>query len=358
MEKAIAGRQGSSGSAKGPLISICMPTYKRTDFLKQALESALGQTYPNIEVFVSDDTPGDEVRSIVERYTSPKLRYQKNIPALGFVPKLNSFLAEAKGEWVVILCDDDVLSPEFVECIVSNAERYPQASMHRARNALIDVNGKQVRLDAPSPVVSSSSRFLLDLYRPQAETFWVNLTGYAFRPQQLAALGGFTELYAARHADRLAWAALATVGPVICEERPLCKIRLHGSSVSSSIESGHADAVQATETAKSMVLGILSQVETNAISDVERKEVAAAREMLDRYTTEHISRALRHALVAELAKEDSSEERLRQIWLRWRELKLPLSPVTRVILVASILPRAIRRPVVAAMITYKRAYLH
>lgn len=341
-----------------PLVSICLPTYKRTAFLRGALESALGQTYPNIEVFVSDDTPGEEIRSIVEGFISPRLRYQKNDPALGFVPKLNNFLTEAKGDWLVILCDDDLFAPEFIEHMVANARQYPQASLLRSRNDRIDVQGRQIRLDPVSPEISSPTRFILDLFRPQSESFWVNLTGYMFRPQQLRELGGFTDLYAARHADRLAWAALATLGPVICDQRPLCKIRLHGSSVSSALESGYSEAINATQTAKGKFIAMLDQLEAQPLDDEQRREIASTREMLAPYVNEHITRALRHSLVAELKKPDSSEDRLHQLRSQWYALDLPVNRLTRLIFLVSTLPRWMRQPVVTAMLSYKQAYMH
>lgn len=341
-----------------PLVSICLPTYKRTTFIREALDSAVQQTYPHVEIFVNDDTPGDEIRTIVEAYASPKIRYQQNVPALGFVPKLNNFLSQAKGDWMVILCDDDVLAPPFVERMVDNARRYPEASLLRSRNNRVDLHGQQIQLDPESPELSSPSRFILDLFRPQSQTFWVNLTGFMFRPQQLKELGGFTDLYAARHADRLAWAQLATLGPVICDEQSLCNIRLHGTSVSSALESGYSDAINATRIAEKKIVGILDALEKTALDDEQKSEIARTRQLLAPYINEHIARALRHSLVAELKKPDSSEDQLRHLRAQWNKLGLPVSRLTRLIFLVSTLPRWMRQPIAALMLNYKQAYMH
>jgi hypothetical protein len=348
----------SHGTERMPLVSICLPTYKRTSFIRHALESALRQTYPNVEIFVNDDTPGDDIRSIVEEYASPKLRYQQNVPALGFVPKLNNFLSQAKGDWMVILCDDDVFEPQFVERLIENARRYPQASLLRSRNNRIDLHGQQIQLDPESPEVSSSTRFILDLFRPQSETFWVNLTGFMFRPEQLKALGGFTDLYAARHADRLAWVQLATLGPVICDKQALCNIRLHGTSVSSALESGYNDAINATHIAQSKIIGILDELAEKPLDDEQRREIARTRQLLAPYINEHIARTLRHSLVAELKKPDGSEDQLRHLRAQWNKLGVPVSRLTRLIFLVSTLPRWMRQPIVNAMLNYKQAYMH
>ena len=341
-----------------PLVSICLPTYKRTTFIREALESALQQTYPNIEIFVNDDTPGDDIRAIVEGYASPRIRYQQNVPALGFVPKLNNFLSEARGEWMVILCDDDIFAPQFIERMVDNARHYPDASLLRSRNNRVDLHGQQIQLDPPSPEVSSPTRFILDLFRPQSETFWVNLTGFMFRPEQLKALGGFTDLYAARHADRLAWTQLATLGPVICDQQSLCKIRLHGTSVSSALESGYSDAINATHIAERKIIGTLDELEARALTDEQRSEIARTRQLLGPYINEHIARTLRHSLVAELKKPDGSEDQLRHLRAQWNKLGVPVTRLTRLIFLVSTLPRWMRQPIVNAMLSYKQAYMH
>jgi hypothetical protein len=357
---AAAGSSESSlnGADAGPLVSICMPTFNRTTFLRQALESALSQTYANIEIIISDDTQGEQIRSIVEGYGSPKVRYKQNIPALGFVPKLNDFLDEARGEWMVILCDDDAFEPQFVERMVENARHYPQASLLRSRNSRIDLHGRPIQLDPVSPVVSTPIRFIRDLLRPQSETFWVNLSGFMFRPQQLKALGGFADLYAARHTDRLAYAQLATFGDVICDERSLCKIRLHGTSVSSALEGGYAEAINATRTAEKGFNAVLDDLSQSSLDEAESHELAEARQLLGSYINLHVARTLRHTLMTELRKHDGSRDQLRHLRSQWGKFGLPITRLARLIFLVSILPSWVRPYIAKAMLSYKKTYLH
>ena len=346
------------GANNLPLVSVCMPTYKRTKFLREALESVLAQTYPNLEIFVNDDSSNDDIGAIVRSYCAPNLRYRRNTPALGFVPKLNDFLDEARGEWMVILCDDDVLEPDFVARLVGNSRRHPDAHLFRSRNIWIDVNGKLLQVDPVSPHASTPGRFLHDLYLPQSETFRVNLSGFMFRPEDLKALGGFTGLYAARHLDRMAWSELATLGPVICDEKALCKIRLHGSSVSSILEDHHEDAIEATRIAGARIAGILDRAETKAGSDQEREEIARARMLLIDYTHDHMARALRQALITEVMRPESRGADLDKLRGQWAKNGLPVSRLTRIVLAASRLPTFLRKPVMAVMLRARSAQLH
>lgn len=100
------------------LVSIIIPTYHRPDFLKRAVESSLSQTYENIEIIVVSD---NELNSKAERDTVAVMQffkskvnvvYLKSIGNRGGCVARNRGLAEAKGEYINFLDDDDVLLPE------------------------------------------------------------------------------------------------------------------------------------------------------------------------------------------------------------------------------------------------------
>lgn len=103
-----------------PLVSIVIPAYNPR-FFDQALLSALVQTYEHIEIIVCDDSPGDEIRHIVESFAEPAhpVRYLKNPQRLGLQGNLLRCVEEAQGEFIKILCDDDRL---FAPCIAQQAQ--------------------------------------------------------------------------------------------------------------------------------------------------------------------------------------------------------------------------------------------
>jgi glycosyltransferase involved in cell wall biosynthesis len=93
------------------LVSIMIPTYNRAHFLPEAIESALAQDYPNLEVIVSDNASTDGTRGCVERYLSdPRLRYVRNETNLGSSANYERLLYKhAAGAYGKYLADDDVL---------------------------------------------------------------------------------------------------------------------------------------------------------------------------------------------------------------------------------------------------------
>lgn len=91
-----------------PLVSICIPTYKQTFFLKKCLDSVFIQTYTNYEVIVTDDTPDDTLKEFLkENYSDKKISYFKNERSLGSPANWNYAVSKAKGEYIKILHHDD-----------------------------------------------------------------------------------------------------------------------------------------------------------------------------------------------------------------------------------------------------------
>jgi glycosyltransferase involved in cell wall biosynthesis len=96
-----------------PLVSIIIPNYNYGDFITAAIESALGQSYPNVEVIVVDDGSTDNSRSVIELF-SGRMRpfFQEN---RGPSAARNTGIWAAGGEWLLFLDSDDVLFPRAVE---------------------------------------------------------------------------------------------------------------------------------------------------------------------------------------------------------------------------------------------------
>lgn len=92
-------------------ISILIPAYRRTNYLGRLLDSLEMQTFRDFEVIVTDDTPGEEVRSFLStRSQTFPLHYIKNEQAKGTPLNWTAGLPYAKGEWIKIIHDDDWLS--------------------------------------------------------------------------------------------------------------------------------------------------------------------------------------------------------------------------------------------------------
>lgn len=98
-----------------PLVSIVIPVYNGSNYMKEAIDSALNQTYENIEIVVVNDGSRDEGKSdAIARGYGDKIRYFPKENG-GSSSALNKGIAEMKGEWFSWLSHDDLYYPEKVQ---------------------------------------------------------------------------------------------------------------------------------------------------------------------------------------------------------------------------------------------------
>lgn len=103
-----------------PLISIGIPTYNRADsYLRDALESALAQSYENIEIIVSDNCSTDNTESLVKEYKDKRIQYYKHSKNIGLKNNFNFCVEKAGGQYFLLLCDDDLIDNDFIEVCVN-----------------------------------------------------------------------------------------------------------------------------------------------------------------------------------------------------------------------------------------------
>jgi glycosyltransferase involved in cell wall biosynthesis len=107
-------------------LSICIPAYKRTDYLKRLLDSIHIQVFRNFEVIVTDDSPDDEVKKLCEQYGELfTIHYHRNSKPLGTPENWNEAIRKANGKWIKLMHDDDWFTDEnslhsFAEAIPAN----------------------------------------------------------------------------------------------------------------------------------------------------------------------------------------------------------------------------------------------
>ncbi|MGA4473046.1 glycosyltransferase [Ectopseudomonas chengduensis] len=126
------------------LVSIVIPAYKATYF-EAALSSALLQNYDEIEIVIGDDCPDDCIAGVVEKLAAKSrwpIRYLRNQLGLGEIGNVTRCVAEARGEYIKFLYDDDVIVPDCVRLLVDTLENTPGVSLVSSRRRLIGEDGE------------------------------------------------------------------------------------------------------------------------------------------------------------------------------------------------------------------------
>lgn len=111
-----------------PLVSICVPTYNQTDYLRMTLDSVFNQEGVNFEVIVSDDSATEDVFHLIQTYkqNGHAINYYRNNPSLGSPENWNFAIQQAKGEYIKILHHDDrFTSTKSLRCFVDLFEENP-----------------------------------------------------------------------------------------------------------------------------------------------------------------------------------------------------------------------------------------
>jgi glycosyltransferase involved in cell wall biosynthesis len=125
----------------GPLVSVVITTYRRPRYLEEALLSAVRQTHEELEVIVSDDGDGGEVRRVLEGIDDARVRYRRNAERLGVAGNTLAASLEARGEYIAYLNDDDSWEPGFLATLVPRLEADRDLSVAFGDHSIMTADG-------------------------------------------------------------------------------------------------------------------------------------------------------------------------------------------------------------------------
>ena len=133
-----------------PLVSVIIPNYNHAPYLKERIDSVLSQTYKEFEVLILDDCSSDESKEIIESY-----RNNKHISNIVFNEKntgntfiqWNKGISLAKGKYIWIAESDDVAKPTFLERLVDELEKHPEAAFAFSHSHMIDQDSNVMKHD-------------------------------------------------------------------------------------------------------------------------------------------------------------------------------------------------------------------
>ena len=208
-------------------VSVVMPVYNGMPFLLAAVESILAQTYRDFEFLIVDDGSTDSSRAYLAGLADPRVRVILHGTNLGPVAARNRGVAEARGEWVAMMDQDDLAFPTRLEKQLAAARANRRVVVWGAFAYHVDVKGRVIGFSETGPTTEEqfhrqrAAGLIPQVLHPTAllrRAVVLRVGGYDARFDTCEEL----ELF-----DRM-----AEQGPVLALATPLLGYRIHGRSLS------------------------------------------------------------------------------------------------------------------------------
>lgn len=207
-------------------VGILIPTYNRLAFLRQSLESALAQDYPNLEIIVIDNGSTDGTPDYMRQCADPRVRYvvnEENLRLVGSINKgINLFSSHVS--WCTILPDDDLLDANFVVAMVAARRELSADAVVYGRRLIVGLAGNVIREASPAPRAESSFEYLLNRSRQRRETY---LTGVFFSRKAFGEIGGYPRFTTGMATDDAFIFALAMLDRLYYTHKATISLRVH-----------------------------------------------------------------------------------------------------------------------------------
>lgn len=162
-----------------PLITIGLPTYNRASRLRGALDNLLAQTYPHLEIIISDNASRDGTRSICEEYAArdARIRYVRQEENIGQLANFRFVINEAQGEYFLLASDDDWRDPKFVATLKAALEAHPRHGVCMSSFARVYEDGEKI---GETCFVGVDDMTSLGFYETFRRTVQIGRKGYFF----------------------------------------------------------------------------------------------------------------------------------------------------------------------------------
>jgi glycosyltransferase involved in cell wall biosynthesis len=208
-----------------PLVSVVIPTYNRAAFLAEAIQSALAQTFTDLELIVVDDGSTDHTAAMVRSINDPRVHLvsvrHSGLPARG----RNAGVERARGRYIAFLDSDDLWdSSKLDDQLAALAERPDCRWCHTGGRCIDEVGAPHPQW--PNARLASEGWILEALFRRHEG---INTSSVLVDRALLLEVGGFDETFV-RGEDYDLWVRLAMRSPIACVRNARVGRRIHATA--------------------------------------------------------------------------------------------------------------------------------
>ncbi|UCG13685.1 MAG: glycosyltransferase [Deltaproteobacteria bacterium] len=234
---------------KKPIVSVIMSVFNGQQYVGQAVQSVLKQTFADFEFIIIDDGSSDLTWEHLVAYRDPRIRLFRNQENVGLTKSLNKGLALAKGKYVARQDADDLSFPLRLEKQVTFLERHPEVVLISAHYEVIDPEGNTLGLLRRKGDPGLVAWSLL---------FYNHLAGHSlvmYRRHAVVGIGGYSEARPYSQ-DYDLWLRLSKVGDIVILPEVLLRWRKHDAQISDQARSEQeAHALELARNGISELLG-------------------------------------------------------------------------------------------------------
>ena len=236
-----------------PTVSVIIPNYNHAPFLRQRIETVLGQRYQDFEVILLDDCSTDDSRAIISEYANdPRIRIEFNDKNSGSTFKQwNKGVRLARGKYVWIAESDDYADERFLNESLSRLENDSTTVFSYCRSWRVSGEGEIVGFADSFEIDRCNLRWAADFWadgRDECERYFVHrnivpsASSVLFRRDVYDKIGGADERLVFC-GDWKMWASMALLGGRIAYlAQPLNYFRFHVSTVTANSQHLGVDA--------------------------------------------------------------------------------------------------------------------
>lgn len=224
-------------SSVDPTVSVIMPCWNREQYIGEAIESVLAQSYTDFELIVVDDGSTDASRERVGSFDDPRLHLVA-IEHQGISAAMNAGLVAARGRLIARLDSDDWWLPEMLETQVAVLEARPEIGLVYAKGECTDSAGNSLEMTWGYPLRYPDQTFRSMVYNDST----CNIT-VVCRRECFERVGNFDEsLQTSEDLDM--WLRVARHFDFAFTDQVLARIRLHGTSITGEVSTGRDEQME------------------------------------------------------------------------------------------------------------------
>ena len=203
-----------------PQISVTMPVYNAEEYLQEAMEGILNQSFTDFEFLIIDDASIDNSPEIIQGFDDKRIKLIRNEKNIGLPESLNKVLKQARGEYIANQDADDISLPNRFTEQIAYFEAHPEVALLGTSSYIIDGKGKIIRKEIASSNPGKHLRKAMPFVH----------SSVMLRREVIDQLGGYNELSKYSH-DYELLLRIARHHNIKSLKQVLCKKRFHEKSI-------------------------------------------------------------------------------------------------------------------------------